>query len=130
MKYALKTLPSPDDSALTHHFKTLSAKGKAAMREKHSNGETMHLAPLGWLNTRDDKGRSIIVPDPERYELVQEAKRLRAVGMSIRKICAVMDEKGLRSQRGKVIGPSSMLKLLNCSPESSSWEIIAKQDIP
>lgn len=73
----------------------------------------MHLAPLGWLNGRDQHGRSILVPDPERYELVQEAKRLRAEGMSIRKICKVMTEAGLRSQRGKGIGPSSMLKILD-----------------
>jgi len=72
----------------------------------------MHLAPLGWLNARDDKGRSIIVPDPERYELVQEAKRLRATGMSIRKICKVMEEKGLRSKRGKEISPMAMWKCL------------------
>lgn len=69
----------------------------------------MHLAPLGWLNVRDYQGRSIIVPDPERNELVHEAERLRVQGISIRKICALMEQKGLRSQRGKVIGPSSIL---------------------
>lgn len=49
-----------------------------------------------------------MAPDPETHDLVQEARQLRARGMSIRKICRIMEAKGLRSQRGKVIGPSSM----------------------
>lgn len=45
----------------------------------------MHLAPLGYKNARDERGRSVLVSDPATHELVQEAKRLRARGMSIRK---------------------------------------------
>lgn len=72
----------------------------------------MHLAPLGWLNARDELGRSIIVPDPARYELVQEAKRLHEQGMSIRKICKVMEQEGLRSKRGKIVSPMAMWSAL------------------
>jgi DNA invertase Pin-like site-specific DNA recombinase len=103
--------PSPaQDSELTTYYETISAMGKAAMTDKKAKGECMHLAPLGWLNARDDKGRSIIVPDPERYELVQEAKRLRAEGMSIRKICRHLEKKGFQTKRGKSISPASLWK--------------------
>ena len=97
---------------LSFYFKAISAKGKVAMREKRAQGETMHLAPLGWLNARDCEGRSVLVPDPVKYALVMKARKMRAEGVSIRKICASMERNGLRSSRGKVIGPSSMLKVL------------------
>lgn len=96
----------------TTYYKLISAKGKKAMQEKNANGEVMHLAPLGWKNARDKDGRSIIVKDPLTYPLIEEAKRSKDEGKSIRAICKVMEEKGLRSNRGKVIGPSSMLKVL------------------
>jgi len=54
-----------------------------------------------------------MIRDPKTYALVQEARRLHKKGKSIRTICRMMAEKGLRSQRGNVIGPSSMLKILN-----------------
>ncbi|MBS1706734.1 MAG: recombinase family protein [Armatimonadetes bacterium] len=93
-------------------YKTISAKGKAVMKQRRSQGEIMHKAPLGYKNARDKDGRSILVIDPKTYPLVQKAKDLRAQGMSIRKICAVMEERGLRTQRGGTFGPSSMLKIL------------------
>lgn len=97
----------------TTYYKLISAKGKKAIAEKKANGEVMHLAPLGWKNTRDRDGRSVIIKDPETYPLVAEAKRLRGEGKSIRVICLLMEEMGLWSTRGKVMGPSSMLKVLH-----------------
>ena len=87
-----------------------SAMGKAAMWHKKANGETMHLAPLGYRNVKKD-GRSMIEPDPDAYPLVQEAKELRRKGWSIRKICKEMEKRGLRSKRGNVIGPGAMQRL-------------------
>ena len=94
------------------YYRRISALGKEAMRRKNANGETMHLAPLGYLNVRDVEGRSVTVPDPRTHALVEEARIMRQEGRSIRQICAEMKRKGLRSNRGKVIGPSSMLTIL------------------
>jgi len=88
-----------------------SAMGKAAMWHKKANGETMHLAPLGYRNVKKD-GRSTIEPDPDVYPLVQEAKKLRRKGWSIRKICKHMAKRGLRSKRGNVICPGAMQRAL------------------
>ena len=98
---------------ITTFYKTISAKGKAVMREKRERGEVMHKAPLGFRNARDELGRSVLVPDPQTHQLVQQAIQLHRAGISIRKICAEMEQRGLRNRRGKVVGPSSM------------WEVIA-----
>lgn len=92
-------------------YKLISVRGKLVMAEKRKQGETMHLAPLGYRNVRR-KGRSETEIDQETWPLVQEAKELRARGLSIRKICQLMKVKGLRSNRGKDIGPSSMYKIV------------------
>jgi hypothetical protein len=72
----------------------------------------MSLAPLGYKKARKD-GWLILVEDPATASLVREAKLLRELGCSIRHICRSMEARGLRSQRGKVIGPSSMQLILN-----------------
>jgi len=95
------------------YYQTLSAMGKEAMREKEAAGETMHLARLGFRNVKDAYGRSTVEPDPETYPLVMEAKRMREEGYSIRKICKVMEEKGLRSKRGNVINAMGMWRAIN-----------------
>lgn len=93
------------------YYRLLSAMGKLAMERKRAQGETMHLAPLGYLNVHRH-GHSLTEIDPETWPLVEEAKSLRAQGRSIRVICRLMAAKGLRSKRGRIIGPSSMLKIL------------------
>ncbi len=98
---------------ITSFYKAISAKGKKVMREKKAQGETMHLAPLGYRNVRDKDGRSVIEPDPATYELVQEAKRRHKQGMSIRKICAEMEKRGLRSKRGKVVSAMAMWRSID-----------------
>lgn len=82
-------------------------------KEKRSRGEVTGRVPIGYMRLWDSEAQvSRIVPNLETHPLVQEAKQLRAEGMSIREISRAMAEKGLLS-RGKPIGPSSMLKVLN-----------------
>ena len=100
---------------ITSFYKTISAKGKVVMREKRARGEVMHRAPLGYRNARDELGRSILVPDPRDHPLVQEAIQLHRAGISIRKICAEMEQRGLRNRRGRVLGPSSMWEVLSAA---------------
>lgn len=100
------------DMDITTYYKTISAKGKVVMAEKRARGEQMHLAPLGYKNARDEHGRAILVPDPETYELVQEAKRLRAEGMSIRIIARFLFKMGISSRGGNVPSPSRVRNLL------------------
>ncbi|MBS1706738.1 MAG: hypothetical protein JST40_12775 [Armatimonadetes bacterium] len=108
----MNTPRNVDEERIRAYYKAISAKGKKVMAEKRAQGEVMHKAPLGYKNARDPAGRSILVPDPETYPLVQEAKRLHRSGMSIRKICKVMEKRGLRSKRNKTIAHSAMHRAL------------------
>src|SRR5665213_1357882 len=93
------------------YFQTISAMGKEVMKEKKAQGECMHLAPLGYKNVRKN-GRSVTEIDPATWPLLDKARSLRQQGFPIRTICQIMADKGLRSKRGKKIGPSSMFLIL------------------
>lgn len=101
---------------ITTLYKTISAKGKLVMHEKKLQGETMHLAPLGFKNTRDEMGRSVTVIDPVTHRLGLEAKKLQDEGRSVRKICFEMERRGLRSKRGKRVNASGMWRVLGRIP--------------
>ncbi len=94
-----------------YYHKAISAKGIFAMKHKQANGETMHLAPLGFKNARQD-GRSVTIPDPATWGLIEEALLLRKHGHTLKEICRVMKRKGLRSKRGQVVGIATMDRLL------------------
>lgn len=93
------------------YYQVISAMGKEAIKRKKAEGQMMHLAPLGYKNVKIN-GISTFEIDDEKFWLIEEARKLRKQGWSIRRICRCMEAVGLRSQRGKVIGPSSMLFLL------------------
>jgi len=106
------------EDRLRRYYRRISAKGKEVMQQKRADGEVMHKAPLGYKNARDELGRSILIPDPETYPLVQEAKRLRAEGMSMRRLREVLSRRGLRGKYGSEISLSSLHRLL-LSPDQS-----------
>jgi site-specific DNA recombinase len=110
--------PEASQERMRGYYEELSAKGKAAMAVKTSAGETMSRAPLGWLNARDERGRSIIVPDPQRYHLVEEAHTLHAGGMTVRSVLKHMTELGLRGRNGKPLSVKGMWHVLRCRPDS------------
>lgn len=94
-----------------NYYQIISAMGKEAIKRKKAEGQTMHLAPLGYKNVKIN-GISTTEIDFDTFDLVQQARKLRKEGKSIREICWIMAQRGLRSQRGKIIGPSSMFGLL------------------
>lgn len=73
--------------------------------EKAKRGGTIGYAPLGYLNVREKfEGRNvaIVVPDPERAPLVQQAFDLFATGQyTVRQLRAEMTARGLRTRPGK-----------------------------
>lgn len=81
------------------------------MKQKREQGETMHLAPLGYRNVHR-KGKSLLEPNPAIYPLVKQAHELHASGRSIRQVCKIMFKRGLRSQRGGRIGAGAMHRIL------------------
>lgn len=77
-------------------YKTISTMGKEAMRRKRAAGEHLNRALVGSKNARDAMGKSVFVLDPTSIGLVDEARILRAKGNSVRAVCKIMEEKGLR----------------------------------
>ena len=84
----------------------LSKNTKRGMRGRVEKGWMPNMAPLGYLNDRDDEDRGIIVEDPERFELVRKMWDLMLTGSySPKKIVDIAnDEWGFRTRKMKRIG--------------------------
>lgn len=85
---------------------------KRGMRRLEERGGFAHMAPLGYRNARDREKGAVIEVDPKTAPLVREAFELAAAGKSIREILGIMTAKGLRSRRGRPLGPSALLGIL------------------
>lgn len=97
-----------------NYCQIISAMGKEAIKRKKAEGQTMHLAPLGYKNVKIN-GISTVEIDFDTFDLVQRARRLREAGYSLQAICNVMKKSGLRTKRRKFIGISSLSWLLKRS---------------
>lgn len=82
------------------------------MVETVRQGRWPHAAPLGYVNTRDDEGRKVVVPDPEKAELVRAVFERVAAGDGLRAVLRWATERGLRSRHGNPIRPQDFRKLL------------------
>jgi hypothetical protein len=99
---------------MQHAQPTRGDKVRETFKHKRARGEVTGRVPLGYKVVYDERGYNpTVVVDPEVMPLVEEARRLRAEGMSIRKICRITAASGLRSRHGRIIGPSSMVKILH-----------------
>ena len=111
-------------------------KTKRGMQTKFEMGDYPGWAPVGYLNKRvnengviqniskqtltgeeylakKSKTRGIIIKDPEKFELVKRALKMYLTNnYSALEISDIMYEKGLRSQRGKRVCNSVMLRIL------------------
>lgn len=98
-----------------NYYQLISDMGKEAMWEKKANGETMHLAPLGFKNVRIE-GRSVIVIDQNSYRYIEEGAILRDQGYSFERISEILYELGLRSKRGKRVTAMGIWRALKRIP--------------
>lgn len=89
------------------------AKLRATFKAKRAQGEVTGAIPLGYMRYWDvEEQVAYIVPDPKTYPLIEEAKRLRAKGMSIRKICKHMNKRHLTSKKDLPLSPTALWRLL------------------
>lgn len=98
----------------------LSKNTKRGMQGRVEKGWMPNMAPLGYLNDRDDEDRGIIVEDPERFELVRKMWDLMLTGSySPKKIVDIAnDEWGFRTRKmkrigGKPLGYSTIYRIFN-----------------
>jgi site-specific DNA recombinase len=66
----------------------LSDNVKRSIEQKLRNGEWIGKAPIGYINTVDEEGKKIIIPDPERAHYIPKIFEMYASGNHSMKIIA------------------------------------------
>ncbi|HEY4502102.1 MAG TPA: recombinase family protein [Candidatus Paceibacterota bacterium] len=95
-----------------NYIDNLSEEVKKGQAEKIRQGWLPTKPPLGYKTT-GEKGRKVHVIDSEKGSLVREMFELYSTGQySIRKLCLVMKEKGLRTGLGNALVKSRMAEIL------------------
>ena len=93
-----------------YYIDNLSENVKRGLRQKVRRGEYPGVAPTGYLNNRLTKK---MVPDPERFRLIQKIFKLYSTGnYSLKEVRNIITEAGLRSKNGKVLCVSNIQAIL------------------
>lgn len=80
----------------------ISDNVKRSFMHKLNNGECIQRAPAGYLNAKDDNGKSTVIVDKSRAFLVQEIFNKYATGtVSLNDLADFSKEKGLTNTFGK-----------------------------
>ncbi len=80
----------------------ISDNVKRSVMHKLNNGECIQRAPVGYLNVKDDNGKSLVIVDKSRAFLVQEMFNKYATGtVSLNDLADFAKEKGLTNTFGK-----------------------------
>ena len=91
----------------------LSENVKRSLDYKLRNGERAGVAPVGYVNFRNDDGKNSIRPDEVDAPKVQRIFNLYALGgTSARELTRVADKIGLRSRMGRKLQVSGILSIL------------------
>ena len=98
----------------------LSKNTKRGMQSRVDKGWMPNMAPLGYLNAKDDEGRGIIIEDPERFPLIRKMWDLMLTGNhSPTKIVRIANKEwGFRTRKmrrlgGKPMSESTIYRILN-----------------
>lgn len=90
-----------------------SRKTKKGLQERFDSGWLPGWAPLGFIKKELENGKSIVVPDPEKWNLVKQAFKMYLTGnYSVVQITEKLYEQGLRSKTGVKVPYSVMTNIL------------------
>lgn len=84
----------------------------AGMKAAAARGRWTFRAALGYVNGRDVTGAAVLLPDPDRAELVRQAFRLAAEGAGVVEVTEKMKALGLKTREGNHVLPQGWAKLL------------------
>jgi len=79
---------------------TIADRTQTALAVKKERRERLGTTPLGFQTVRDEGGVAHLEADPEEAETVRIARELRAGGMSLRRIAAILTSSGRKTKRG------------------------------
>ncbi|BBL77436.1 recombinase family protein [Methylomagnum ishizawai] len=80
-----------------------------AMQHKKAKGERVGAVPYGKALAGDGVA---LVDVPAEQEIIAEARRLHTAGLSLRKIAAVLAEKGFKARNGKVFAATQIQRMV------------------
>ena len=93
--------------------RNISSEARKGMKAKAEAGLYPSKAPLGYMNTENENGVKIIVPDPVNAPLIKQMFQVYAEGStSISEITSKLYFLGLRSKRGNKVSKSTAHHML------------------
>jgi site-specific DNA recombinase len=84
------------DAAAVYERNLIKARTKAALAAKRTAGERVGEVPFGWCLGDD----GILIESAEEQTVLRLIKELRAEGISLRKIAAILTEKNCITKKG------------------------------
>lgn len=87
----------------------LAERTSAAMQHKKAKGERVGAVPYGKALAGDGVA---LVNVPAEQEVIAEARRLHAAGLSLRKIAGMLAEKGFKARNGKVFAATQIQRMV------------------
>ena len=87
----------------------LAERTSAAMQHKKAKGERVGAVPYG--KTLAENG-VVLIDVPAEQEVIIEARKLHTAGLSLRKIAAILAEKGFKARNGKVFAATQIQRMV------------------
>lgn len=93
----------------------LSENVKRSIDYKLKKGEWIGEAPIGYINYRNEEGKSQIIPDPERANIIKELFNQYGTGLhSISTLATLSNKIGLKGKRsGKIMSATNIHRMLS-----------------
>lgn len=87
----------------------LAERTSAAMQHKKAKGERVGAVPYGKALAADGVA---LVDVPAEQEVIAEARKLHAAGLSLRKVSAILAEKGFKARNGKAFAATQIQRMV------------------
>lgn len=86
----------------------LKARTKAALKAKKQRGERTGSVPYGFSLSPDGK---TLTPNAAEQEVILEARKLRAGGMTLQGVAKTLADKGFRARSGKMFQATQIMRI-------------------
>jgi DNA invertase Pin-like site-specific DNA recombinase len=97
------------DSVAQYERQIIRGRIKAALRVKRDRNERVGRTMYGFRVGGDGK---TLESDEKEQTVIEEARRLRAAGLTFRTVAEVLAAQGMLSRSGRVFDPKQVLRML------------------
>lgn len=85
------------------YIEAMKENVKRSIDFKKEKGEWPHMAPIGYLNSKDAEGKSVVIPDPDKAPIIREIFQRYSTGLySTDKLVHIAKRAGLTGTRGNL----------------------------